>query len=192
MPARMDLSTRSATAVSRILLDNAGNGCRIFEERAFFRRDAMDKGLLGNNVITQIGIVVRDIEKSSRDFAGFFGIPVPKWTQTDTVDKAQTRFRGSPSPARAKLAFMRFGSLDIELIEPDMEPSTWREHLDSRGEGVHHIAFVIEGMKEKVADLEAYGFPLQQKGEYTGGRYAYIETAKTLKLIVELLENDPK
>jgi methylmalonyl-CoA/ethylmalonyl-CoA epimerase len=152
----------------------------------------MDKGPLGNNVITQIGIVVRDIEESCRDFAGFFGIPVPKWTLIDTVDKAQTRFRGSPSPARAKLAFMRFGSLDIELIEPDMEPSTWREHLDSRGEGVHHIAFVIEGMKEKVADLEAYGFPLQQKGEYTGGRYAYIETAKTLKLIVELLESDPK
>ena len=87
---------------------------------------------------------------------------------------------------------MKFGGLDIELIEPDTEPSTWREHLDSRGEGVHHIAFVIDGMKQKVADLEAHGFPLQQKGEYTGGRYAYIETAKTLKTIVELLENDPK
>jgi methylmalonyl-CoA/ethylmalonyl-CoA epimerase len=152
----------------------------------------MDNGFLGNNVITQIGIVVRDIEKSSRDFAGFFGIPVPQWAWTDPADKAQTRYRGSPSPARAKLAFMRFGGLDIELIEPDMEPSTWREHLDSRGEGVHHIAFVIDGMKEKVADLDAHGFPLQQKGEYTGGRYAYIETARTLKTIVELLENDPK
>lgn len=152
----------------------------------------MDKGLLGNNVITQIGIVVRDIEKSSREFAEFFGIPVPTWVQTDALDKAQTRFHGAPSTARAKLAFMKFGGLDIELIEPDTEPSTWREHLDSRGEGVHHIAFVIDGMKQKVADLEAHGFPLQQKGEYTGGRYAYIETAKTLKTIVELLENDPK
>ena len=108
------------------------------------------------------------------------------------MDKAQTRFRGAPSPARAKLAFMKFGSLDIELIEPYTEPSTWREHLDTRGEGVHHIAFIIDGMKQKVADLEAHGFPLQQKGEYTGGRYAYMETAKTLKTIVELLENDAK
>jgi len=150
----------------------------------------MDKGLLGNNVITQIGIVVRDIEKSSRNFAEFFGIPVPAWVQTDAMDKAQTRFRGAPTPARAKLAFMRFGSLDIELIEPDSHPSTWREHLEKRGEGVHHLAFVIEGMSDRVRELEARGHPLQQKGEYTGGRYAYIDTSEALKTIVELLEND--
>jgi catechol 2,3-dioxygenase-like lactoylglutathione lyase family enzyme len=152
----------------------------------------MDKGFLGNNVITQIGIIVRDIEKSSKEFAEFFGIPVPKWIQTDTADKAQTRFRDASTPARAKLAFMRFGSLDIELIEPDKEPSTWREYLDTKGEGVHHIAFVIDGMRQRVADLEAHGHPLQQKGEYTGGRYAYIDTTRTLKTIVELLENDSK
>jgi methylmalonyl-CoA/ethylmalonyl-CoA epimerase len=152
----------------------------------------MEKGFLGGNVITQIGIVVRDIERSSRDFAEFFGIPVPRWKQTDTMDKAQTRFHGAPTPARAKLAFMRFGSLDIELIEPDAEPSTWREHLETRGEGVHHIAFVIEGMADRVRELEAHGHPLQQKGEYTGGRYAYIDTTRTLKTLVELLENDQK
>jgi methylmalonyl-CoA/ethylmalonyl-CoA epimerase len=152
----------------------------------------MGTGLLGNNVITQIGIVVRDIEKSSREFAAFFGIPVPEWRLTDAMDKAETRFRGEPTPARAKLAFMRFGGLDIELIEPDTHPSTWREHLDSRGEGVHHIAFVIEGMADRVHALEAQGHPLQQKGEYTGGRYAYVDTSKTLKTIVELLENDRK
>ena len=31
---------------------------------------------------------------------------------------------------------------------------------------------------------------LLQKGEYTGGRYAYMDTFKELKVIVELLEND--
>jgi 4-hydroxyphenylpyruvate dioxygenase-like putative hemolysin len=85
---------------------------------------------------------------------------------------------------------MRFGSLDIELIEPDSEPSTWREFLDTKGEGVHHIAFVVDGMKRRVEDLEAHGHPLQQRGEYTGGRYAYIDTTRTLKTIMELLEND--
>jgi methylmalonyl-CoA/ethylmalonyl-CoA epimerase len=152
----------------------------------------MDKGFLGNNVIMQIGIIVRDIEKSAKDYAEFFGIPVPSWKQTDTIDKTQAKYRGAVCPARAKLAFMKFGSLDIELIEPDKEPSTWREHLDTKGEGVHHIAFIIDGMKEKVAALEAHGHPLQQKGEYTGGRYAYIDTLRTLKVLVELLENDAK
>ena len=150
----------------------------------------MDKGFLGNNVIMQIGIVVRDVEKTSREFAEFFGIPVPKWSLTDPMDKAQTRFRGAPSPARAKLAFMKFGSLDIELIEPDHEPSTWREDLDRKGECVHHIAFKIKGMKEKLADLSQEGIPLVQSGEYTGGRYAYVDANKDLKVLIELLEND--
>ncbi len=152
----------------------------------------MDKGLLGNNVITQIGIVVHDIEKASREFAEFFGIPVPSWHETDAEDKAQTRHRGKPTAARAKLAFMRFGGLDIELIEPDKAPSTWREHLDQHGESIHHLAFVIQDMKGRVKTLESKGHALIQKGEYTGGRYAYIETTRTLKTIVELLENDPK
>ena len=29
-----------------------------------------------------------------------------------------------------------------------------------------------------------------QKGEYTGGRYAYADARKELKMILELLEND--
>jgi 4-hydroxyphenylpyruvate dioxygenase-like putative hemolysin len=62
------------------------------------------------------------------------------------------------------------GSLQLELIQPDEQPSTWREHLDEHGEGVHHIAFVVEGMKEAIARMEARHMPLLQKGEYTGGR----------------------
>jgi methylmalonyl-CoA/ethylmalonyl-CoA epimerase len=152
----------------------------------------MGAGLLGNNVIAQIGIVVRDIERSSREFAEFFGIPVPTWRLTDGMDTARTRYRGEPTPARAKLAFMRFGGLDIELIEPDDQPSTWREHLDTRGEGVHHIAFVVEGMADRIRELEARGHRLQQKGEFTGGRYAYIDASRALKTVVELLEHDHK
>jgi methylmalonyl-CoA/ethylmalonyl-CoA epimerase len=149
-------------------------------------------GILGTRAIVQIGIVVKDVEKSSGDFAAFFGIPVPGWSWTDPQEKAGTRYRGKPSPARAKLAFMRFGALEVELIEPDDSPSTWREFLDEKGEGVHHVAFMVEGMKERVAELEGKGFPLVQKGEYTGGRYAYIDTVRALKTVVELLENDAR
>jgi hypothetical protein len=45
-------------------------------------------------------------------------------------------------------------------------------------------------MKERIAVLEAGGMPLLQKGEYTGGRYAYLDTFQDLKVLVELLEND--
>jgi 4-hydroxyphenylpyruvate dioxygenase-like putative hemolysin len=150
----------------------------------------MGHGLLGNNKMVQVGIIVKDIEKTAADYAEFFGIDTPSVQITDGYDKAETEYKGKPSEARAKLAFMDFGSLQVELIEPDEHPSTWREYLDEHGEGVHHIAFFIKDTKEKVAALNAKGFPLDQKGEYTGGRYSYVNTKSALKTMIELLEND--
>ncbi|WP_028612043.1 VOC family protein [Paenibacillus harenae] len=150
----------------------------------------MDKNILGTRTITQIGLLVNDIEATSQAYAEFFGVEKPKWFWTDTVDVAETEYKGESSAARAKLAFLDMGSLQLELIEPDEHPSTWREHLDQHGEGPHHIAFVVDGMKEKIALMEKSGMPLVQKGEYTGGRYAYMDTFKQLKVMLELLEND--
>jgi methylmalonyl-CoA/ethylmalonyl-CoA epimerase len=151
----------------------------------------MDKSILGTRIVTQVGILVNDIEKSCQDFADFLGVENPGYSITDTIDKTQAEFRGEPCEARAKLAFFPVGeNLTIELIEPDETPSVWREDLDKNGEGFHHIAFVIDGMKEKVMLLERNGMPLIQKGEYTGGRYAYIDAREKLKVLIELLEND--
>ena len=147
--------------------------------------------MLGTNIVTQVGILVNDIEKSSQDYANFLGVEKPNWILTDGYDKAQSEYMGKPSNARAKLAFFQVGqNLSIELIEPDNEPSTWRDDLNKNGEGVHHIALVIKGMAEKIEICERNGMPLLQKGEYTGGRYAYIDAKSSLKTLIELLEND--
>lgn len=146
--------------------------------------------VLGTKVITQIGILVHDIEKVRQAYAKFFDIEAPPIIETDVPEVAQTEFMGQPSDARAKLAFFDMGSLQLELIEPDHHESTWRNYLNEHGEGPHHIAFVIEGMQEKIQLLNQQGFTLQQKGEYTGGRYAYMDTFKELKVLIELLEND--
>jgi catechol 2,3-dioxygenase-like lactoylglutathione lyase family enzyme len=145
---------------------------------------------LGTTTITQIGLVVRDIEARARDWSRILGLPEPQIIVTDTYEKARTEFRGEPSQARAKLAFFRMGQVQVELIEPTGEASTWREELEKRGDSLHHIAFQIEGMGEKLAYLEGQGVSLVQKGEYTGGRYAYVDAMGPLGTIIELLEND--
>jgi methylmalonyl-CoA/ethylmalonyl-CoA epimerase len=151
----------------------------------------MDKKPLGTGIVVQIGLLVNDIEKTSQVYADFLGVEKPKWSMTGTLEEAETEYLGKPSTARAKLAFFDVSpTTQIELIEPDHEPSTWRHDLDQNGEGFHHIAFFIKGMKEKIAILGKNGMPLLQKGEYPGGRYAYIDANKDLKLVLELLEND--
>ncbi|MBO7745936.1 VOC family protein [Paenibacillus sp. MWE-103] len=150
----------------------------------------MTNSKLGTNAVAQIGVVVHDIETASRAYAELLGIEPPAWFWTDAADKAKTEYGGAPSEARAKLAFIDLGPVQLELIEPDGHPSTWRDHLNARGEGVHHLAFVVEKMKDKIDALEKHGIPLQQKGEYTGGRYAYMDSSRALKVLLELLEND--
>ena len=145
---------------------------------------------LGSRQVVQIGLVARDVEETAQAYAALFGVEVPGWSLTDPESVAHTRYRGEATEARAKLAFLDLGSISLELIEPVSGPSTWREFLDAHGEGVHHIAFVIDGMAEQVALLEERGMPLVQRGEYTGGRYAYIDSTAQLKVILELLEND--
>ena len=134
--------------------------------------------------------MVRDIETKAQAWADMLGLPVPDIIITDTVDLAHTEYQGEATPARAKLAFFHLGQVDLELIEPIGGPSTWQEQLDRHGESLHHLAFVIKGMKEKVAYLEAKGIPLVQRGDYTGGRYAYLDGTAQLGAVLELLEND--
>jgi methylmalonyl-CoA/ethylmalonyl-CoA epimerase len=145
---------------------------------------------LGNNIVTQVGIIVRDIETKARAWSEILGLPMPDIIITDTVDKAQTEYNGKPTIARAKLAFFHMGQLDVELIEPIDSPSTWKDQLDQHGDSLHHIAFVIKGMQEKIAYLDSKGVPLLQCGEYTGGRYAYLDGIVQLGTVLELLEND--
>ena len=139
--------------------------------------------------VTQVGIVVRDIDKTARAFADVFGVPVPPVSITDGVEQAHTEYKGQPSEARAKLCFFPFGQVTVELIEPIGQPSTWKDFLDAHGEGVHHIAFEIKGMDKQITYLTSKGVPLIQRGDYTGGRYAYTDGESRLAVILELLEN---
>ena len=149
----------------------------------------MEQQGIGTNIVTQIGLVVKDINKSIDLYSSILGLPKPQVVITDEYEKAQTNYKGQPSKARAKLAFFNMGQVQIELIEPMGEPSTWKDGLDDRGEGVHHIAFQIKDTGKVVQYLELKGVPMVQQGKYTGGMYTYMDATKPLGVVIELLEN---
>ncbi len=142
--------------------------------------------------IVQIGIVVHDVEKYAKNYAEFFGVEVPKVIISETEDKAKTRYHGRPTKARVKQAFFHFDNITLELLEPVGGPSTWKEFLESNGEGFHHIAFEIKGMDDQIAEMQGRSVTLIQQGQwtdYSGGRYAYFDSNDKLVVILELLEN---
>jgi methylmalonyl-CoA/ethylmalonyl-CoA epimerase len=144
---------------------------------------------IGSNIVCQVGLIVRDIERSLAAYSRVFGVSKPEVILTDGQEIAHTRYRGEPTDAQAKLAFFDMGQVSLELIEPIGGPSTWQEFLDERGEGVHHIAFFVKGTDQVVAFLKENGIAVIQQGDYTGGRYTYVDSAPALGVILELLEN---
>ena len=150
-------------------------------------------GILGTNVLTQVGFIVRDIEVSKRKFAEFFGVEVPNHFDGGKFEVTGTQVMGQPAPdANCLMAFFDAGpNVQIELIQPNGVKSTWQDFLDEHGEGIHHIAFGVKGMDGKIKDCEALGMKCVQRGKYGdgGGEYAYLDASADLKCIVELLES---
>ena len=146
--------------------------------------------LIEEKKMTQVGIVVKDIEQASRAWANFLGIEeVPKINIASGHDSRPTNFRGERINATAKLAFFQLDNITIELIEPLDGPSTWGEFLEEHGPGIHHVAFHVGKMKHTVPLFEKNGIMEVQHGGWGTGEYAYMDGLDSLGLIIELLEH---
>jgi hypothetical protein len=150
----------------------------------------MTSSSLGDNKAMQIGLVVENIEHAVQAWSQLLGVDPPSIIITDPVDIAHTKYQGQPTSAQAKLAFFDLGQVSLELIQPLGEPSTWNDQLIAHGSSLHHIAFEIKGMDEHIQDMQKHGLRLVQRGDYHGGRYAYVDGQKQYGAVIELLEND--
>ncbi|WHY59606.1 VOC family protein [Cytobacillus firmus] len=147
--------------------------------------------LAGNQAINQLAFVVRDIEEACEAFSSLLGVPKPGWFLTGDQEVSKVIYRGMPTASRSKLAFLNTPTVQFELIEPNEEPGTMREFLDRAGEGIHHIAFDVKSIRERMPFFEESGYSSLQSGEFTAseGRYVYADTLKDCKILVELLES---
>lgn len=148
------------------------------------------EALVAEQKMMQVGIIVADIEKAAEHWAAFLGLEeTPQIRMASSSERVPTEYRGEPSDASAKLAFIRLENITIELIEPVGDHSTWSEFLETKGEGVHHIAFNVRDMNDRIREFGKREIPMVQRGGWATGEYAYMDGGKNLGLIVELLEN---
>lgn len=138
----------------------------------------------------QVGIIVKDVEKAADNWAAFLGLEEsPRINLASGSERVPTEYRGKPTDASAKLAFIRMENITIELIEPVGKDSTWNEFLETKGEGIHHIAFNVKGMNDRIREFGKSDIPMVQRGGWATGEYAYMDGEKNLGLIIELLEH---
>jgi methylmalonyl-CoA/ethylmalonyl-CoA epimerase len=147
----------------------------------------MKQGIVEANAIMQVAIVVRDIEKCHKCMR-CFSVSLHRCGFTRIRRKKPKRYSVA-RPVRFGPNMLTFplGQIQLELVEPDEHPSTWREHLDRYGEGLHHVAFRVDNMEKTVESMERLSMPVIQSGDFTGGTYTNMETFEQLKLPIELL-----
>lgn len=153
-------------------------------------QDSNVQPLLGTNKVEQLAFVVRNLDEAADAYCKLLGVEKPEVIHSGPGELTNVMYKGKPTEAKSKYMFINTPMIQIELIEPGDSPSTWKDYLDQHGEGVHHISFVVENMEEKMKLLEEKGYPAIQTGNfYNGkGRYAYMDTTSTFKIIIELLE----
>lgn len=151
------------------------------------------KEILECGSFCQVGYIVKDIEESKKRFAALFGCAVPASIDCGKYEVTKTVYKGRPAPAAAcMMAFFKLSSgVQMELIQPNEAPSIWREYLNEKGEGIHHIAFQCINMDAVISDCEEAGMTLVQRGQYgdASGQYAYLDSNNDYKCMIELLED---
>ncbi len=137
----------------------------------------------------QIGIVVRDLERSKKALTSIFGLGPFHTIEWPNRPDSKYWFHGQEESIKIRQAFVQAGSLELELIQPlEGTRNAYREFLDSKGEGIHHVLFETEDMDEAVNDFARKGVKVLQTGTgiRPGTRWALLDTQEIAGFLIEL------
>ena len=151
--------------------------------------DAQLRQVLGLGEVSQVGIIVKDLEKSMKNYSDFFGITFPKIFVPEYHKKA---YKGKPADFRIKVALGMMGPLQIELIQVLQGPTVYDELLEKKGGGLHHLGFDVKDLDKKVEALKNLGVGVLMSGERVGARFAYMDTEPIVGVVFEFIERERK
>jgi len=127
--------------------------------------------------LAHVGIAVRSLEAA-----------MPLWTDGLGFSHVDTILLES---MRLRIAFLRAGSSELELLEPTSPDSPVAKFLDRRGEGIHHVSFYVDDIEQALAEAEAARLELIDRTPREGGHHTRIEFLHPRALrgvLVELCE----
>ena len=104
--------------------------------------------------ISHVGIAVKDLDKAVEYYSSVFGIGPFK---TQVYEMNQFIYRGKPANARVRAAIANCGPVFIELVQVLEGETPHTEFLRKKGEGIQHIAFRVDGLEAKLAELAKQG-----------------------------------
>lgn len=131
--------------------------------------------------VNHIGIAVRSLAEHRPFYEGVLGAV---YEGSEEVPSQKVR-----------VAFYRLGSSEsavrLELLEPTADDSPVARFLETRGEGVHHIAYTVSDIDERLRELGEAGIRRIDERSRPGAhdaRIGFLHPGSTGGVLTELCE----
>jgi methylmalonyl-CoA/ethylmalonyl-CoA epimerase len=127
--------------------------------------------------VNHIGIAVRSIADQRPFYEGTLGAVF------EGVEEVPSQ--------KVRVAFFRVGDVRIELLEPADPAGPVAAFLEKRGEGLHHVAFTVAGIEDRIAELRREGLRMIDDAPRPGAhhmRIAFVHPKSTFGVLTELCE----
>jgi len=129
--------------------------------------------------IEHIGIAVRSLESTIPFYEKLLG------TKCYKVEEI--------SDQKVKTAFFKIGQTKIELLESTDPEGPVGKFIEKRGEGLHHLAFAVSNVEDRLKAAGEAGIPLIDPKPKKGGDgldIAFLHPKGTFGVLIELCGKD--
>jgi methylmalonyl-CoA/ethylmalonyl-CoA epimerase len=127
--------------------------------------------------LEHIGIAVRNIAAANELYAKLLGTPSYK------IEDVQSE--------GVKTSFFKVGDAKVELLEATKSDSPIARFLEKRGEGIHHLAFEVDDIRDEMRRLKGLGFTLLNEEPKEGADrkwICFIHPKDTHGVLIELCQ----
>lgn len=128
--------------------------------------------------VEHIGIAVKSIDEALPYYENVLGLKCYKIEEV--------------ADQKVRTAFLKVGDVKIELLEPTSAESAIAKYLDTRGPGMHHLAFAVEdGVSDALAECGTKEIRTIDVAPRTGAdnmQIAFLHPKATLGVLTELCE----
>ncbi len=138
--------------------------------------------------ITQVAVVVRDLKRTMEAYYKTLG-----WAPWSIYEHKPPRLHHTTLHGK-EVAYSMLGAevhcdpIDFEILEPLEGPSIYKEFLEERGEGLHHVSVVSprEDVHAALDDFKKQGIEVAMSGRLGENiEFYYMDTQPMLKMVAE-------
>ena len=138
---------------------------------------SLDTKLTIMEKLEHIGIAVKDIDKANITFAQLLGRTHYKIEEVESEG--------------VRTSFFELGGVKIELLEPTRDDSPIAKFIAKKGEGIHHLAFEVENIRQSIEEYKQQGFQVLNEEPKKGAdnkMISFLHPKSTAGVLIELCE----